>query len=94
MSPKTDMNSLDLQVKSTLNHWTFHSLLFRKWSPLWIRTGTQSVSAVLSAAGRLERKVMSSTSCLGSTHKRELQKGHAYEPTNDAWAIKHTYVFN
>jgi len=32
--------------------------LYRKWSPLWTRTGTQSVSAASSAAAASERKVM------------------------------------
>lgn len=31
---------------NNLNLFYFSFLLFRKWSPLWIRTGTQSVSAV------------------------------------------------
>lgn len=50
---------------NTPTHLNFCFLLsFRKWSPLWIRTGTQSVSAALSAAGRLERKVMGGTHCI------------------------------
>lgn len=50
---------------------TFKSPLvfFRKWSRLWIKTGTRSVFAVWSAVARLERKVMSCTSCVALTHR-------------------------
>lgn len=54
-----------INTPGDLKPFNFSFLLFRKWSPLWIRIGTRSVSAVLSAAGRLERKVMGGTSCLG-----------------------------
>lgn len=51
-----------LNIPSLLKPFDFLFLFsFRKWSLLWTRTGTQSVSAALSAAGRLERKVMGGT---------------------------------
>lgn len=73
--PQRESRTCEHAARPPSTHFSCHCNLqvtycfFRKWSQLWIKTGTRSVFAVWSAVARLERKVMSCTSCLGLTHR-------------------------